>query len=128
MKSKPSLDLNQFSNYELLVLEDKLLLQNELASEPFALFSHGRRVITFLGFFCFLLYLLALNPIFDTLSKQGNPLAIFLYVGCLCAGILSAQAFWERMGCYPRVMIRTALHYWPVTLTLIGYLVYGIKV
>lgn len=131
MHPDPQADLNQLSDQELLTLEDKLLLQNELDHSPLALFSPGRLAITFSGLLLFLLYLLLLSFGLAALTQLNipvYPLAIFLYVGCLAAGLFSAQALWRRMGLYPRVIVRTLLHYWPVTFTIAAYLFYLFRI
>lgn len=111
-------DLNQLSDWELLRLEDKLLLQHELAPALLSLFSPGRLVINFLALLLFLLLLFLLHLLFIALGQQSTPLLIFIYVGCLAASVLLAQTIWESMGLYFRLVIRTVLHYWPVVVAI----------
>jgi hypothetical protein len=78
MSNKISKNLQDLSNRELLALEDKILLKNELRSEDRAFFTQSRLVIYFLAILFFCLMQILLSPIFTILGLQNNPLAIFL--------------------------------------------------
>lgn len=123
MTQKPPDNLDRLSDQALLQLEDELLLHNELATSSRSFFSPGRLVVFFLGVLLFLLWLLLLNPIFAALGRQNNPLSIFVYVGCLVGGVFAAEWLWRWIGVYPRHLIRSALHYWPVTFPILINLV-----
>jgi hypothetical protein len=131
MSRKNPQDLESLSDLELLILEDKLLLENELlpSDRPWpavgAFFTVSRLVIYFLATLLFSVSLLLLTPVFTVLGLQNNPLAIFLYVGCLVGCTFVAIAIWERIGLYPRYFVRTALHYWPVTFSILVYILVG---
>jgi hypothetical protein len=122
MSNKISQDLHSLSNRELLALEDKILLKNELRSEDRAFFTQSRLVVYFLAILFFCLMQILLSPIFTMLGLENNPLAIVLYVGCLMGSVFAASSLWAQLGLYPRYWIRTALHYWPLTLTLAIYI------
>jgi hypothetical protein len=121
MKPQPTSNLHRLSDQELLELEDELLLRNELATSARSFFSPGRLVVFFLALLFFSVFLLLFNLIFAALGRQNNPFSIFLYVGCLVAAALAANFLWERIGLYPRRILRTGLHYWPVTLAIVVY-------
>ncbi len=123
MTQPPTSDLDRLSNLALLQLEDELLLKNELATSARSFVSPGRLVIFFLAALLFVLLLLLLSPIFAVLGRQNNPLSTIFYLGCLAGGLFVAEWLWRRMGVYPRHLIRTALHYWPVTFPVVVNLV-----
>jgi predicted ABC-type exoprotein transport system permease subunit len=115
-------NLNRLSNQALLVLEDELLLRNELATAARSFFHPGRLVIFFLAIVLSMIFLLLLNPLFIILGQQNNPFSIFLYLGCLIGSLFAAQFLWQRVGFYPRYVMRTALHYWPITFPILIYI------
>jgi hypothetical protein len=126
MNHKIPADLQRLSDRELLALEDQILLNNELR-ENRTFFTQSRLIIYFLAIVLFGLALIILSPVFHSLGLQNNPLSILLYVGCLMGSVFVASNLWERLGLHPRYWVRTALHYWPITLTMAIYIGYFLK-
>lgn len=116
-------ELEQMSDEELVLEEDRLLLENEL--NPFRRnrrFAAGRFMlgILILPFWGLALGLMAyIQKTWDPwILRSGNPLLIPAYLSCLGAGIFGAHLLWRSVGPHGRSRIRLLLRYWPVTLYL----------
>ncbi|MCM2279349.1 MAG: hypothetical protein NDJ89_14840 [Oligoflexia bacterium] len=114
-------NLENLSDQELLELEDRLLLLDEVPSGVYIQerrWKGGRPLIFLLTIPLWVLLLkgiaaLNLNP-----RRESNPLLIIPYLGSLFVAMLLAMWIWKLIGLRARTALRAMLHYWPVTLYL----------
>jgi len=113
----PEKDLREMSDDELFFYEDCLLLKNELSTEFRIRASGGRLVVFVLSALFFAAYMAAMAIFAKSIPEQQRPL--FTFPGFFLAlglGAVTGHMLWKHVGAHVRFWIRSALHYWPVTL------------
>ncbi len=113
----PEKVLREMSDEELFFYEDSLLLKNELSTEFRIRASGGRFVVFVLSAVFFAASMAALAVLAKSIPEQQRPL--FTFPGFFLAlglGVVLGHMVWKHIGAHPRFWIRSALHYWPVTL------------
>lgn len=121
-------ELRAMSDEELFYYEDALLLKNELTSKFRIRATGGRFVVFAVSALFFALYLGVMAVLAKGIPEQQR--ALFTFPGfflALALGVVTGHLLWKRVGPYPRFWIRSALHYWPVTLYLIALLAFVFK-
>jgi|GEM_PF-3694163 len=123
--SAPSMEyLESLSNEELDRIEDEVLLANEINSNWRIRASSGRFVTFIFGAIIWGL-LSGLGLFFLNKMKQKD-LAGLLSMGwifiALFLAVVISHIIWQSLGIRLRQIIRLGLHYWPVSISLIGYI------
>lgn len=110
------------SDRELLLEEDRLLLQDELSLfRQYTRWSAGRFAVLVLSIAYFGLFMglfALLNRKFG--PREGNILLIIPVLGCLWLGVTFGQRTWKASGPARRSALRTFMHYWPVSLWIMS--------
>jgi hypothetical protein len=110
-------DLEKMSDADLVDLEDRLLLANELDTSKRAQLSVGRVVVWVLSLVGIGIFL----TLYSRLpTEKLGPLNIPLYLGALGAGVVGAHLLWSAAGRSVRNAVRWVLGHWPVALYLIA--------
>jgi drug/metabolite transporter (DMT)-like permease len=106
-------DLERMTDAQLVELEDRLLLDQELDSSKNARFSVGRAVVFVLTLFVWgiVLTFYAKLP-----TERLGPLNIPLYIGTLFVAVVVSTTLWSKMGRGPRTAIRWIAGHWPLAL------------
>lgn len=117
----PEKALREMSDDELFFYEDGLLLKNELSTEFRIRASGGRFVVFVLSALFFAVYMMAMAIFAKSIPEQQRPL--FTFPGFFLAlglGVVTGHMVWKHIGAHTRFWVRSALHYWPVTLYLVA--------
>ncbi|MBL7687317.1 MAG: hypothetical protein JNJ49_04740 [Bdellovibrionaceae bacterium] len=117
----PEKVLREMSADELFFYEDSLLLKNEMSTEFRIRASGGRLVVFVLSAVFFAAYMMAMAIFVKSIPEQQRPL--FTFPGFFLAlglGAFTGHMLWKHIGANARFWVRSALHYWPVTLYLVA--------
>ncbi|MBK7893014.1 MAG: hypothetical protein IPJ84_19815 [Bdellovibrionales bacterium] len=117
----PEKVLREMSDDELFFYEDSLLLKNELSTEFRIRASGGRFVVFVLSALFFAAYMAAMAVFAKSIPEQQR--ALFTFPGFFLAlglGVVTGHMLWKHIGAHARFWIRSALHYWPVTLYVVA--------
>lgn len=114
-------ELEARSDEDLIIIEDDLLFQNETGIR-WNIRASGGRLVNFIlsGVIWFLVFFIFLEPI-KKASGEASPLVQFLWV--IASGVFAVMIstfVWRILGLRGRYVVRSALHYWPVTISLIA--------
>ncbi len=116
---KSELELQRMNYQELIQLEDEMMLQNELDTTFRIRNSGGRMIIFVLGVIFFFLYLQISIKIASGIPENSRGLFSFpAYILSLFLGVVSSHYLWKSIGTGARTLLRYALHYWPVAITI----------
>lgn len=121
-------ELRQMSAEELFYYEDDLLLKNELSTQYRIRATGGRFVVFVMSALFFALFMGIMAALSTKIPEQQRPL--FTFPGFFLAfglGLFVGHRLWKIFGPHARFWIRSALHYWPVTLYVFGMIVYLFK-
>jgi hypothetical protein len=121
--------LGEYSNYELILIEDALLYGFETQGIMSG-FSYGLRIIYAMMFFFFVVVFSTLYSYTEVFVRaqfgahKSGPilLLVFLVVGmyAICRASNRSHYFWDLAGVLGRCYARLSVYYWPVTLGLWG--------
>lgn len=107
---------------ELVQVEDRLLLKNELNNTLRIRFTAGRVVLFLLGGSLWLVLFLLMQGVVLLFKEALRGLASFFSVWIsLGLAVYGAHKLWDVLGVGPRMFFRYGLHYWPVILSLVGF-------
>lgn len=121
----PEQALREMSDDELFYYEDSLLLKNELSTEFRVRASGGRLVVFIFSVLFFAIYMAVMAIFAKNIPEQQRPL--FTFPGFFLAfglGIFTGHMLWKHIGANARFWIRSALHYWPVTLYAVAMIAF----
>lgn len=112
-------ELDALTDEQLIELEDHVLTENEKSGRYRIRASSGRIVIFVLSGLYWLILMGFVATISLKIPEATRPLftfpAFFVTFGI---AIFLATRTWTASGVRARYIVRTAFHYWPVTLTL----------
>ena len=113
-------ELEAMSDEELIRFEDELLYDNEVTHEWKIRASGGRMLNFALTAALWALYFfLPLNWINTTFKHTNGLISFFWVVGSLILAGVTAGLLWRIIGMRGRMLIRTLIHYWPVSFGLL---------
>lgn len=117
-------ELNTMSDFELMEIEDSLLLQREMDMQLRFRHTGGRFVLLALSAAIWMILRIGLVRISGSVKPQTRGLfsLVSFFVSLIVSGYLSVT-IWKNANSSVRFVIRYAVHYWPATLFLIFGLV-----
>lgn len=117
-------DLKQNTYRELLDLEDRLRLEDELATHLRPRQSGGRLVIFILSVFLWALLFLGASNLTKNLKQDIRGIVgTVLVIVTLGLAVVIARKLWASSPAPVRRWVRLAMHYWPVTVVAIVHLI-----
>ena len=119
-------ELNVLSDYELLQLEDTLLLERERNTRLRVKHTGGRFILFVLSAIVWGLLFLILAKLLVNIREQLRGIVSFvLFFVTLGLSVIISQYIWKSMGVSGRFFCRNLLHYWPTVLYFaVGVLVF----
>lgn len=119
-------ELNVLSDYELLELEDELLLQRENNMRLRVRHTGGRFILFILSAIIWgLLFIILAKVLANTKEQLRGILSFILFFVTLGLSIVISHFIWKSIGASGRFFCRNMLHYWPTILYFaVGVLVF----